>query len=24
LEMSPRTEAADILKAVNEWNKKFK
>lgn len=24
LEMSPRTEAADILKAANEWNKKFK
>lgn len=24
LEMSPRTEAADILKAVKEWNKKFK
>lgn len=24
LEMSPRTEPADILKAANEWNKKFK
>jgi sugar phosphate isomerase/epimerase len=24
LEMSPRTEAADIVKAVEEWNKKFK
>ncbi|PAY99981.1 MAG: hypothetical protein CAK90_07680 [Spartobacteria bacterium AMD-G4] len=24
LEMSPRTEAADILKAAQEWNKKFK
>jgi len=24
LEMSPRTEAADIQKAVAEWNKKFK
>jgi hypothetical protein len=24
LEMSPRTEAADIVKAVSEWHQKFK
>jgi sugar phosphate isomerase/epimerase len=24
LEMSPRTEAADIVEAANAWNKKFK